>query len=56
MTDEVLVVHDDTTVIVTTNRHKQRSAVNRAVSYGVREALDGLDSTATTCGPECTCE
>jgi enoyl-CoA hydratase len=43
MTDEVLVEHDDGLVIVTINRPEQRNAVNRAVSYGVCEAIDELD-------------
>jgi enoyl-CoA hydratase len=43
MSDEVLVEHDDGLVIVTINRPDQRNAVNRAVSYGVCEALDEMD-------------
>jgi enoyl-CoA hydratase len=43
MTDEVLVEHDDGLVIITINRPEQRNAVNRAVSYGVCEAIDELD-------------
>lgn len=43
MTDEVLVEHDNGLVIVTINRPDQRNAVNRAVSYGVCEAIDELD-------------
>jgi len=43
MSDEVLVEHDDGLVIVTINRPDQRNAVNRAVSYGVCEAIDELD-------------
>lgn len=43
MTDEVLVEHVDGIVIVTINRPDQRNAVNRAVSYGVCEAIDELD-------------
>lgn len=43
MTDEVLVEHIDGLVIVTINRPEQRNAVNRAVSYGVCEAMDELD-------------
>ena len=43
MTDEVLVEHSDGVVIVTINRPDQRNAVNRAVSYGVCEAIDELD-------------
>lgn len=43
MDPEVLVQHDNGLVIVTINRPAQRNAVNRAVSYGVCEALDELD-------------
>jgi enoyl-CoA hydratase len=43
MSDEVLVEHSDGLVIITINRPDQRNAVNRAVSYGVCEALDELD-------------
>jgi enoyl-CoA hydratase len=43
MTDEVLVEHIDGLVVVTINRPDQRNAVNRAVSYGVCEAIDELD-------------
>ncbi len=43
MIPEVLVEHDDGLVIVTINRPDQRNAVNRAVSYGVCEALDEMD-------------
>jgi enoyl-CoA hydratase len=43
MDSEVLVEHEDGVVIVTINRPKQRNAVNRAVSYGVCEAIDELD-------------
>jgi enoyl-CoA hydratase len=43
MTDEVLVEHLDGMVIVTINRPAQKNAVNRAVSYGVCEALDEMD-------------
>ena len=42
-TSEVLVEHIDGMVIVTINRPAQRNAVNRAVSYGVCEALDEMD-------------
>ena len=42
-TSEVLVEHLDGMVIVTINRPAQRNAVNRAVSYGVCEALDEMD-------------
>lgn len=40
---EVLVAHEDGVVVVTINRPQQRNAVNRAVSYGVCEAIDELD-------------
>ncbi len=43
MSDEVLVEHIDGMVIVTINRPQQKNAVNRAVSYGVCEALDEMD-------------
>ena len=43
MDPEVLVEHDNGLVIVTINRPAQRNAVNRAVSFGVCEALDELD-------------
>ena len=43
MSNEVLVEHIDGMVIVTINRPEQKNAVNRAVSYGVCEALDELD-------------
>ena len=43
MTPEVMVEHEDGIVIVTINRPDQRNAVNRAVSYGVCEAMDELD-------------
>lgn len=43
MTDEVLVEHIDGLVVITINRPDQRNAVNRAVSYGVCEAIDELD-------------
>ena len=43
MEPEVLVEHDNGLVIVTINRPTQRNAVNRAVSYGVCEALDEMD-------------
>lgn len=43
MSEEVLVEHGDGLAIVTINRPEQRNAVNRAVSYGVCEALDELD-------------
>jgi enoyl-CoA hydratase len=43
MTDEVIVEHIDGMVIVTINRPEQKNAVNRAVSYGVCQALDEMD-------------
>ena len=43
MSNEVLVEHIDGMVIVTINRPEVRNAVNRAVSYGVCEALDEMD-------------
>ena len=43
MTDEVLVEHDDGLVIITINRPHVRNAVNRAVSYGVCEAIDEME-------------
>jgi enoyl-CoA hydratase len=43
MSDEVLVEHDDGLVVITINRPSQRNAINRAVSYGVCEAVDELD-------------
>ena len=43
MSDEVLVEHEDGLVVITINRPSQRNAINRAVSYGVCEAVDELD-------------
>lgn len=43
MSNEVLVEYDHGLVTVTINRPEQRNAVNRAVSYGVCEAIDALD-------------
>ena len=43
MTDEVLVEHDDGLVVITINRPQVRNAVNRAVSYGVCEAIDEME-------------
>lgn len=43
MTDEVRVEHDDGLVIITINRPQVRNAVNRAVSYGVCEAIDEME-------------
>lgn len=44
MNDEVLVERDDGLMIITINRPDQRNAVNRAVSYGVCEAIDEFES------------
>ncbi|NBR29660.1 MAG: enoyl-CoA hydratase, partial [Betaproteobacteria bacterium] len=43
MDKEVLVEHDAGLVIITINRPDQRNAVNRAVSYGVCEAIDEFE-------------
>ncbi len=43
MTDEVLVDHLDGLVVITINRPQVRNAVNRAVSYGVCEAIDEME-------------
>ena len=43
MTDEVLVEHIEGMVVITINRPEQRNAVNRAVSYGVCDAIDEMD-------------
>jgi enoyl-CoA hydratase len=43
MTSEVLVEHIDGMVIITINRPEARNAVNRAVSYGVCEAIDEME-------------
>ena len=43
MTDEVLVEHDAGLVVITINRPQVRNAVNRAVSYGVCEAIDEME-------------
>ncbi len=43
MTDEVLIEHDDGLVIITINRPQARNAINRAVSYGVCEAIDEME-------------
>ncbi|MES2480753.1 MAG: crotonase/enoyl-CoA hydratase family protein [Pseudomonadota bacterium] len=42
-TPEVLVEVDDGLIIITINRPDQKNAVNRAVSYGVCEAVDEMD-------------
>ena len=41
---DVLVEYEDGLVIITINRPEARNAVNRAVSYGVCEAVDELDA------------
>ena len=46
MSDEVLVEHDNGLVIITINRPQVRNAVNRAVSYGVCEAIDEMERRA----------
>lgn len=46
MTNEVLVEHEDGMVIITINRPQVRNAVNRAVSYGVCEAIDEMERRA----------
>ncbi len=46
MTDEVLVEHDNGLVIITINRPLVKNAVNRAVSYGVCEAVDEMERRA----------
>jgi enoyl-CoA hydratase len=43
MTDEVLVQHEDGLVIITLNRPQVKNAVNRALSYGVCEAIDEME-------------
>lgn len=43
MTEEVLVEHDDGLVVITINRPHVRNAINRAVSYGVCEAIDEVE-------------
>ena len=43
MEPEVLVAHEGGIAVITINRPQQRNAVNRAVSYGVCEAVDELD-------------
>ena len=42
-TPEVLIEHSDGHVIITINRPEQKNAVNRAVSYGVCEAIDEME-------------
>lgn len=43
MSDDVLVEESDGVIVITINRPQARNAVNRAVSYGVCEAVDELD-------------
>ena len=43
MNDEVLVEHDNGLVVITINRPQVKNAVNRAVSYGVCEAIDEME-------------
>ncbi len=43
MSDEVLVEHDEGLVVITINRPQVKNAVNRAVSYGVCEAIDEME-------------
>jgi enoyl-CoA hydratase len=43
MSNEVLVEHIDGMVVITINRPEARNAINRAVSYGVCEAIDELE-------------
>ena len=43
MSDDVLVEHDDGLVVITINRPHVKNAVNRAVSYGVCEAIDEME-------------
>ena len=43
MTDEVWVEHDNGLVVITINRPPVKNAVNRAVSYGVCEAIDEME-------------
>lgn len=43
MSDEVLVEHDDGLVVITINRPHVKNAINRAVSYGVCEAIDEME-------------
>ena len=44
MSDEVLVEHVDRVAIITINRPEARNAINRAVTLGVAEAIDELES------------
>ena len=43
MSDEVRVEHDDGLVVITINRPHVKNAINRAVSYGVCEAIDEME-------------
>ena len=42
-TPVVLIEHSDGLVIITINRPEQKNAVNRAVSYGVCEAIGEME-------------
>jgi len=44
MSDAVLVEHADGVAVITINRPEARNAVNRAVSFGVAEALEEFDA------------
>lgn len=46
MSAEVLVEHEDGLVVITINRPEVKNAVNRAVSYGVCEAIDEMERRA----------
>jgi enoyl-CoA hydratase len=43
MADEVLVEYADRIVVITINRPQARNAINRAVSFGMAQALEELD-------------
>ena len=44
MSDEVLVEYAGSTVIITINRPDAKNAINRAVTYGVAEAIEELEA------------
>lgn len=44
MSDSVLVEHSDGVAVITINRPEAKNAVNRAVTLGIAEAVDELDS------------
>ena len=46
MSDEVLVEYAESTIIITINRPDARNAINRAVTDGVAEAIEELESRA----------